>query len=106
MTDQTVLFTFPIHRLEPIFKDWVKEAIQESVNQNQIKAKTIHDIDQAEGRTILDTDQLMKKMNVTRPTIQRWRDQGRIPFIQVGQVIRYDLDKVIEALENKKRRSK
>jgi excisionase family DNA binding protein len=95
MEKQTVLFSFPIHQLEEKFKGWVKDAISEN-NQFQ-DAKPV---------TIIDTDQLIDKLGVTRPTIQRWRDQGRIPYIQVGQVIRYDLDKVIEALENKKRRQK
>lgn len=62
----------------------------------------------AENQTknILDTDQLMSKLGVTRPTLSKWRKENRIPFIQVGAVVRYDLDKVLEALGNKKRRSK
>lgn len=58
------------------------------------------------SQTILDTDQLMTKLGVTRPTLSKWRKEGRIPFIQVGAVVRYDLDKVLEALESKKRRSR
>lgn len=58
------------------------------------------------SQTILDTDQLMAKLGVTRPTLSRWRKENRIPFIQVGSVVRYDLEKVLEALENKKRRSR
>lgn len=58
------------------------------------------------SQTILDTDQLMAKLGVTRPTLSRWRKENRIPFIQVGSVVRYDLDKVLEALENKKRRAR
>lgn len=61
---------------------------------------------QKESRNILNTDQLMAKLGVTRPTLSKWRKEGRIPFIQVGAVVRYDLDKVLEALENKKRRSR
>jgi excisionase family DNA binding protein len=57
-------------------------------------------------RTILDTDQLMAKLGVTRPTLSKWRKENRIPFIQVGSVVRYDLDKVLEVLESKKRRSR
>lgn len=55
---------------------------------------------------IVDGDTLEGKLGITRQTLGRWRKNGRIPYIQVGQVIRYDLDKVIEALENKKRRQK
>jgi excisionase family DNA binding protein len=63
-------------------------------------------INSKQSQTILDTDQLMAKLGVTRPTLSKWRKEGRIPFIQVGAVVRYDLDKVLEALESKKRRSK
>jgi excisionase family DNA binding protein len=58
------------------------------------------------SKSILDTDQLMAKLGVTRPTLSKWRKENRIPFIQVGAVVRYDLDKVLEALESKKRRSR
>jgi predicted DNA-binding transcriptional regulator AlpA len=59
-----------------------------------------------QSQTILDTDQLMAKLGVTRPTLSKWRKENRIPFIQVGAVVRYDLDKVLEVLESKKRRSR
>jgi len=63
-------------------------------------------VQQKLSQTILDTDELMAKLGVTRPTLSKWRKEGRIPFIQVGAVVRYDLDKVLEALESKKRRSR
>ena len=34
-------------------------------------------------KTILDTDQLMAKLGITRPTLSKWRKEKRIPFIQV-----------------------
>lgn len=61
---------------------------------------------ESKPKIILDTDELMQKLGITRPTLSKWRKEGRIPFIQVGSVVRYDLDKVLEALESKKRRSK
>jgi hypothetical protein len=57
-------------------------------------------------RTIVPGEHIETKFDITRQTLGRWRKSGRIPYIQVGGVIRYDLDKVIEALENKKRKSK
>lgn len=53
-------------------------------------------------KTIVDTQQLSEKLNVTVVTVQRWRDRGKIPFFQAGGVIRYDLDAVLEALSKKK----
>lgn len=63
-------------------------------------------INSKQSQTILDNEQLGAKLGVTLKTLSNWRKEGRIPFFQVGAVIRYDLDKVLEALENKKRRSR
>lgn len=51
---------------------------------------------------IVDGDTLEKELDITRQTLGRWRRQKRIPFIQEGGVIRYDFNKVLAALENKK----
>ncbi|SMD46392.1 DNA binding domain-containing protein, excisionase family [Aquiflexum balticum DSM 16537] len=96
MDNPTVLFTIPLHRLKVEMQGWFKEILNQK-DSELMKSK--------EG-LILDTDQLMEKLGVTRPTLSKWRKEGRIPFIQVGSVVRYDLDKVLEVLENKKRRSK
>lgn len=96
MDNQTILFQIPLHRL----KQEIQSCIKEVLNQSDLETKK-----SIQG-TILDTDQLMARLGVTRPTLSKWRKEGRIPFIQVGAVVRYDLDKVLEALENKKRRSR
>lgn len=96
MENQTILFPIPLHRLKIEVKGWIKEVLDQT-DSGQIKV--------SQG-IILDTDQLMEKLGVTRPTLSKWRKEGRIPFIQVGAVVRYDLDKVLEALESKKRRSR
>ncbi|MGA9648347.1 helix-turn-helix domain-containing protein [Pedobacter sp.] len=33
----------------------------------------------------LTHDQISNELNVTRPTINRWRRQGRLPFIKLGR---------------------
>ena len=53
---------------------------------------------------IVTAEQLSVKLDITRQTLARWRKQKRIPYIQVGAVIRYDLNKVVEALESNKRK--
>ncbi len=53
---------------------------------------------------IIDGATLCYKLDITRQTLARWRKTNRIPFIQAGAVIRYDLNKVIEALENRKKK--
>jgi hypothetical protein len=53
---------------------------------------------------IITGEDLSKKLGVTIQTLIRWRQKGKIPFLQIGNSIRYDFNKVIEALEvNKKK---
>ncbi|HEY0055410.1 MAG TPA: helix-turn-helix domain-containing protein [Pedobacter sp.] len=44
-------------------------------------------------------------LNLSEPTIIRWRQKGKIPYLQIGSAIRYDLNAVVSALEvgNKKK---
>lgn len=52
----------------------------------------------------ITTKQLCEFLGLTEPTIIRWRQKGKIPFMQIGSAIRYDKNKVIEALEVKKQK--
>ena len=82
----------PFNELQTLIIDSVNVCLK-GLPENQFSLKG------NQPKTILDTDQLMEKLGVTRPTISRWRKEKKIPFIQAGSVIRYDLDKVLEALE-------
>ncbi|SDS82363.1 Helix-turn-helix domain-containing protein [Mucilaginibacter mallensis] len=46
---------------------------------------------------------LCQFLGITEPTIIRYRKRGKIPYLQIGSRILYQKDKVIAALENKKR---
>jgi excisionase family DNA binding protein len=48
---------------------------------------------------LISEKELSKYLNVTLPTLNKWRSKGKIPFIQLGSLIRYDLEKVVKALE-------
>lgn len=50
------------------------------------------------------TKELCKFLGVTQPTISRYMKKGVIPYFTIGSAIRFDLDKVIAALENRKRK--
>lgn len=85
---------------------------QITVDQNQLQ-KIIEDaVQKALGSQpgheprkieIIDQDELCKRLSLTRQTVSRWREKGKIPFIQIGSAFRYDWIKVIEALESKKK---
>lgn len=51
---------------------------------------------------IIDGPTLCERININRQTLGKWRKQNKIPFIQNNGIIRYDYNKVIEALEGKK----
>ena len=51
----------------------------------------------------VDTKELCAFLGVTEPTIVRYRKKGVIPFMAIGSAYRYEIPKVVAALENKKR---
>jgi hypothetical protein len=53
---------------------------------------------------LITTQTLMKILDLSEPTIIRYRQKGKIPYIQIGSAIRYDLGKVLEALAIRKKR--
>ena len=55
---------------------------------------------------IITGEQLCKKLDVTIQTLIRWRHKGKIPYMQIGSAIRYDLNKVLEAIEVGKKKGR
>lgn len=49
------------------------------------------------------TKQLCDFLGVTEPTIIRWRKKGKIPFMQIGSAVRFNLPAVVSALEVKRK---
>ncbi len=52
----------------------------------------------------LTTKQLCEHLNITEPTVIRYRRKGWIPFFKIGDSVRFDLDKVLAALESRKKK--
>jgi len=50
----------------------------------------------------INTKELINFLDITEPTLIRWRKKGKIPFLQVGSRILYQKSAVLAALENKK----
>jgi excisionase family DNA binding protein len=53
---------------------------------------------------IMTGEELCKKLDVTIQTLIRWRHKGKIPYLQIGSSIRYDFNKVLDALEVSKKK--
>ena len=79
------------------FKSVMLEAMQWAV-ENMPAQKPIQKPD------IMTGEELCKKLDVTIQTLIRWRHKSKIPYLQIGSSIRYDLYKVLEAIEVGKKR--
>jgi len=44
---------------------------------------------------LIDQNQLQERLNVSRPTLIKWRKKG-LPNITVGRIVRFEFSKVIE----------
>lgn len=51
---------------------------------------------------IITQEELCKRLIISKPTVIRWRKKSKIPYIKIGDSIRYNWKSVIESLENKK----
>ena len=41
------------------------------------------------------------RYSVTDRAVYAWKAEGKIPFLQIGKTLRFDMEAVIEALEGK-----
>lgn len=83
------------YQLKSVVLECIKEALQETSSQARF--------DQAKAnREIIDTKELLLRLSLSEPTVIRYRQKGVIPFLQIGNAIRYDYQKVLEALEKRK----
>ncbi|MEH6304684.1 helix-turn-helix domain-containing protein [Olivibacter sp. CPCC 100613] len=50
-------------------------------------------------KKFLDTKELLEILNIGETTLVRYKKKGLIPYLKMGGIHRYDLDKVVSALE-------
>jgi len=55
-----------------------------------------------ENEQPINTKELCNFLDITEPTLIRWRNKGKIPFLKIGSRILYQKGAVLAALENKK----
>lgn len=48
---------------------------------------------------IIEGKTLIERLIISEPTLIRWRQKGKIPYLTIGSAIRYDWFKVLEAIE-------
>jgi excisionase family DNA binding protein len=47
----------------------------------------------------ITTKELCEYLNITEPTVIRWKKKGKIPYFRIGSAIRYNLKDVLKSLE-------
>lgn len=52
---------------------------------------------------IVTGDFICDEFKISRQTLNRWKNKGKVPFLQIGTSIRYDLNAVVKALEVSKK---
>src|SRR5690606_24963443 len=92
----TVLVTLSDRELSNLIYENVTQAI---INLGQGGIGKVSDQNEPE---IIDGKTMMERLDISEPTLQRWRNKGRIPYIQQDNVVRYNWPKVLEALEKRK----
>lgn len=70
----------------------IKQMINQSRPQQQAK----------EVAEIVDSKEVCKRLNISEPTLIRWRKKKRIPFFMVGSAVRFNWTSVIKELEKNK----
>lgn len=51
-----------------------------------------------EDDEILSENQLCERLNLSRTTISRYRKENKIPYLKVGNNIRYEYNKVLKSI--------
>jgi excisionase family DNA binding protein len=87
--ENIILSSIPVESWKELMRQVIKEEIQQTGNVELNRSKPISE------------RELCKYLGISAPTAIRWRQKGKLPFMQIGSAIRYDLNKVISALEKK-----
>ena len=82
---------------EELFRSILKEELQKILSESNLSQSTILSKDSKKPiRGILG---LAKFLNVSNTTAQALKNSGKLPFSQVGRVVLFDPDKVMEAMD-------
>ena len=77
----------------------LQELIDNSIRSAFEKLDTTSISNQSKNEQPITTKQLCEFLGITEPTVIRWRKKGKIPFLQIGSSIRFNLTSVVAALE-------
>ena len=73
----------------------IRKQVEDIVNEKL----SIHLYNEIEDDEILSENQLCERLNLSRTTISRYRKENKIPYLKVGNNIRYEYNKVLKSIE-------
>ena len=77
-----------------ILTDEIRKQVENLVNEKL----SIHLNNEIEDDEILSENQLCERLNLSRTTISRYRKENKIPYLKVGNNIRYQYNKVLKSI--------
>lgn len=91
----TPLIFYSMDIILKILKIEIRKQVEDAVNEKLSN----HFNNEIEDDEILSENQLCERLNISRTTISRYRKENKIPYLKVGNNIRYEYNKVLKALE-------
>ena len=79
-----IILQFPL----PDFISLIKSTVREVMSEKHV-----------ETEHMLTSEQVMKLLNISRPTLLKWRSEGKVPFIKHGNKIIYNNAEIMKALK-------
>lgn len=76
------------------------EIIQQKLDAMSKQLHALANTEAPINNTLIDRDELRKRLHLSEPTIIRWERKKRIPVIRLGRRVRYDWNEVVEHLKN------
>ena len=103
-TPEQILFSLPLRRMEPIFKDWFREVLKEQQPTTPITPPAT-----PEPIRLFGDLAAAKYLGCSKMTLQSLRRNGSIPFIRTGRKLIYlstELDAALSVKARKFQKSK
>ena len=72
----------------------IRKQVEDVVNEKLSN----HFNNEIEDDEILSENQLCERLNLSRSTISRYRKENKIPYLKVGNNIRYEYNKVLNSI--------
>ena len=81
--EQTILISMPASQLLLEIEASVRKVLSERLSTTEDK--------------LINSDEVMKLLNISTTTLQTWRDKKKIPFTRIGKKIFYNKAEILKA---------